>query len=79
MRAETSTGEIFATSSPAPHGRIAAVRSTPPWQSHDFADDTSRPGTRAPCSRASQPTQKSRPCAQGRSRLPAGMSCAPAR
>ncbi len=40
----------------APQGRMAAVRSTPAWQSQDLADETRWPGTSAPCSRANSPT-----------------------
>ena len=79
VRAEASTGETFATSGAVPQGRIAAVRSTAAWQSHDLEEATRRPGTRAPCSRAKSPTHQSRPVAHGGSRLPAGSSCAPAR
>ena len=45
-----------ATSSGAPHGRIGAVRFAPPYDSHDFADATSRAGFSAPRVRASSPT-----------------------
>ena len=37
-----------ATSGGALQGRSGADRSTPAWHSHDFAEVTSRPGTRAP-------------------------------
>ena len=40
--------DAAATSSGAPHGRIGAVGSTPTEHSHDFADETTRPGTSAP-------------------------------
>ena len=55
----TSTGDRFGTSGGAPHGRIAARRSTPGWQSHDLAEAIRRPGTFAPCARASSPVTSS--------------------
>ena len=59
-------------------GRAGLINSGGASGKNDFAEATRRPGTRAPCSRASHPTQKSRLLAHGRSRLPAGTSWAPA-
>src|SRR3954467_4919535 len=53
--ADASTGEIVGTSAGAPHGRIGAVRFAPPYDSHDFADDTSRIGPPAPAGRPPLP------------------------
>src|SRR5918995_1069773 len=53
--AEASTGEIRATSSGAPHGRIGAVRFAPRYDSQDFAEATRRVGLSAPRRRASSP------------------------
>ena len=39
------------------YGKIGALRSTPEWHSHDFADATSRVGTCDPKTRANSPTQ----------------------
>ena len=52
MRALAATGESRGTSGVAPHGKMAAVRSTEGWQSQLFAEATCRPGTCAPRSRA---------------------------
>ena len=79
MRDDAPTGEIRGTSSGAPHGRIFAVRSTPACVSHDFAEVTSRAGTRPPCTRASSPTTSRPSSAQGSASAPAGTSCSPAR
>ena len=78
-RADAATGDTRGTSSDAPQGRILAVRSTPPCASHDFAEVTSRPGTRPPSIRASSPTTSRRSSAHGNASAPAGTSCAPAR
>ena len=59
-RAEASTGESLRTSAGAPHGRMAAERSTPPWHSQLLADEIKRPGTRAPCQRANSPDHQIR-------------------
>ena len=58
---------------------MRAVRSTPPWQSQDLAEATSRAGTRAPCRRANSPTAIGRSASQGKRVAPAGSSCGPGR
>ena len=77
LRVKDGIFEVLATNgdtrrapSSAPHGRIAAVRSTFGLQSQDFADATRRLGTSAPRARASVPTATSRPVAHGRSSAP---------
>ena len=49
---DAASGDTLATSSPAPQGRIGAVRSTPVCDSQLLALATSRPGTCAPRLRA---------------------------
>src|ERR1700733_2303248 len=78
-RLDASTGETFATPSGPLSGRIAAVRSSPGWDSHDFAEDTSRLATSAPRFCASVPTTKSGEVSQGSAIDPAGKSDDPGR
>ena len=55
VAAEASRGEMRATSSGAPQGRMGALRSTPGWESQLLALATRRAGTLAPSSRAQRP------------------------
>jgi hypothetical protein len=69
-RADASTGEIRDSS--AIHGSSGARRSTDGFDSHDFADEICRVGTRAPCSRASTPATNAGSGSQGSANATAG-------
>ena len=73
-RARPPTGEILPTPSGAVIGSSAEVRSTPPCDSHDFAEDTSRPAFSAPRFCASCPTTYDGASFHGRAMDPAGKS-----
>ena len=73
-----TTGDKRSTSGAACHGSKFAVRSTPLCESHDFADDTNRPGTSEPCSRAYTPTANAGSCFDHGSRSMPGATSAAA-
>src|ERR1035441_7425837 len=56
---------------------MGAVRSTPPCESHDLAEDTRRPAFSTPRFWASRPAMVSGCGSQGRAVEPAGKSVAP--
>src|SRR5258708_32138501 len=76
-RCAASTGETLVTLSGAFGGRIAAVRSTPAWDNHDFADAISRLATSAPRFWARAPVTKFGAPSHGTAMEPAGKSDEP--